>query len=61
MSVAWAYQRDRRKRVLLRMKGVNRLRVVQGYMDRKIGIEEARCNIVFNWFDIDNNSKTVSA
>jgi transposase len=27
--------------VLLRMKEENRLRVIEGYMDRKIGIEEA--------------------
>jgi hypothetical protein len=33
---------DRRKRgVLLTMKEVNRLKVVQGYMDGKIEIEEA--------------------
>jgi transposase len=33
--------RDRRKRVLLKMKEVNRLRVLEGYLDGKIGVEEA--------------------
>src|SRR5512136_1874304 len=41
MTVALACLRDRRKRVLLTMKEVNRLRVLQGYMDGKLLIEEA--------------------
>jgi transposase len=41
MTVALSCLRDRRKRVLLKMKEVNRLGVVQGYMDGKILIQEA--------------------
>jgi len=41
MSVAFSLSERQEERVLLTMKEMNRLRVLQGYMDGKVVIEEA--------------------